>query len=102
MTDIDQFNTELAAALKGLKKDLGAVSIRQGYRGTGSKQHRRQVFIRFANQESIDLWLKEDRIELGGVIRTGWGQVGYNGRSVDLVYKDLVTALAGLAGRGQK
>jgi hypothetical protein len=64
-----EYNTALAKLLQRLRQDAGAETIRQNYRGTGSRAYRRQLYVRFTNGSMIDLWLEDDRIELGGVVR---------------------------------
>ena len=61
-------NEGLSKQLKKLKKDLGAKTIKQNYRGTGAKKHRRQFWIRFANHSVIDVFLNDNDIQLGGVV----------------------------------
>lgn len=95
--EINEYNTTLAKLLQGLKKDLGATTIRQGYKGTGSKSFKRQIFVRFANDKHIDLWLESNRVECGGVIRTRFGNVPHNNRTPTEVYKDIVEVLRPLA-----
>lgn len=63
-----QFNTILASLLKNLKKDLGALSVRQNYRGTGSCVAHRQLYVRLPGNVVTDIWLK-DFVGIGGVIR---------------------------------
>lgn len=92
--DADTFNTALAKRLKSLKKDLGASNVRQGYKGTGSKAHRRQMWIDLPNAERpIDLWLNGAHVELGGVCYTNYGKVVKGERSVDDVYAEIVEKL---------
>lgn len=66
--DPTSFNTVLAKELQKLKKDAGAESIAQNYRGTGSQVHRRQLWVRFKSGAVIDLWLEKDSIRFGGVV----------------------------------
>ncbi len=93
-TSFETFNASLAKKLKSLKKDLGATNIRQGYKGTGSKSHRRQIWVSFPNA-SIDIWLEEFTIKLGGVCGTGSGLVKcHDGRSTDAIYQEVLEKLA--------
>lgn len=62
-----------------IKKAYKGTTHRTGYVGTGSKAHRRQVFVRLPNGNAIDLWFEAGRVELGGVIRNP----GVCRRSVD-------------------
>lgn len=93
--ETNAFNTALAKKLQGLKKDLRATNVRQGYKGTGTRECRRQIFVSFSNDKSIDLWLELDNVGLGGVIRpfAGSACVPYEGRTVDEVYADVVERL---------
>lgn len=63
----DDYTRELAKLLQNLKKDLGATSVVQGYKGTGSKKHRRQIWIHLQNDHAYDLWLNATFIQIGGV-----------------------------------
>lgn len=94
MTDFNEFNSALAKRLQGLKKDLGAFKIRQGYKGTGARSHRRQIWVDLPNAErGIDLWLEEETIGLGGVCFTNYGKVRVGGRGVEEVYTEIVEKL---------
>lgn len=90
-----EFNTVLARLLQGLKRDLGALTVRQGYRGTGRSAHRRQIFVHFSNDRIIDLWLEADNVGMGGVIRPSSqaGQELHEGRQPEQVYAALVERL---------
>lgn len=90
------YNTELARSLLRLKRDLGVLQVRQGYRGTGSRAHRRQIWVALTPDRSIDLWLESDRVELGGVCMTRYGSIPHAGRPVAEVYQAIVEALAPL------
>lgn len=97
------FNTEMAKVLKRLKKDAGAKSIRQNYRGTGSQKHVRQLWCRFANGCVIDIWIQTSSIKLGGVVLSrppsveggGFpnGRIAYEGREPEAIYGDVLAAL---------
>lgn len=98
--DYNTFNTALAKRLQSLKKDLGALNVRQGYRGTGSKAHRRQIWVELPHAErGIDLWLDTGIIGLGGVCFTNYGKVlcgreaDGTERSIDEVYAEIVEKL---------
>jgi len=67
--DAIEFNTQLSKELKKLRKDAGAKSIKQNYRGTGKQKFRRQLWVRFKNGAVIDLWLNRDRLGLGGTVK---------------------------------
>lgn len=72
-----EFNSALAKKLKSLKKDIGVTNMRQNYKGTGGNAHRQQIYIRFENGNSIDIFLEDDHVLLGGVVRTNFGKVIY-------------------------
>jgi hypothetical protein len=55
--DYDAFNTSLQKLLSGLKRDAGAALVRQGYKGTGTKSARRQIFVRFKDENIMTIWL---------------------------------------------
>jgi hypothetical protein len=62
------YTTKLAKLLGRLKKDAGASTVSQNYKGTGSQKFRRQLWVRFTSGAVIDLWLERDRVKLGGVV----------------------------------
>lgn len=70
--DHKEHNDALAKLIqKNLKKDLPSVEmIRQGYKGTGSKAHRRQLVIR-STETVVDVWLDTGRVQIGGVYTHG-------------------------------
>lgn len=90
----EEFTGKLAGLLKRLKKDTGCVAVRQNYKGTGSKSHRRQLYLGFANGETGDVWLEADRIEFGGVILFSGIPRGtaieYGDKSPEQVYAEVV------------
>ena len=56
--DANEFNTILAKNLRGLKKHTCASSVRQGYKGTGSQKHKRQISVSWDQHDcSCDVWL---------------------------------------------
>jgi hypothetical protein len=67
-TDWNDYNTKLAKLMKKLKKDAGAATIRQNYKGTGSQKARRQLWIRFKSEAVIDVWLDMGYVTFGGVV----------------------------------
>ena len=91
------FNTELAKLMQKLKKDAGASSISQNYRGTGSQAHRRQLWVRFKSGAVIDLWLEESKVGLGGIVKNGVPgkpkglvkEVAYGNKTPEQVYKEV-------------
>lgn len=67
--DFNEFNTKLARLIgKGLKKDAGAATIRQNYKGTGRKKARRQLWVNFKSGATIDIWVDMGFVKLGGVV----------------------------------
>lgn len=62
------FNTALAKLLQKLKKDAGASTVSQNYRGTGRQAYRRQLWVHFKSGAVIDLWLEANGINFGGVV----------------------------------
>jgi len=66
---VAEFNGALAKELgKQLKRELGVEHVRLNYKGTGSRAYRRQLFVRTANGDGVDLWLEGDGVRIGGVI----------------------------------
>lgn len=63
------YNTTLAKLFQRLKKDAGATSIAQNYRGTGTQSYRRQLWVHFKSGAVIDLWLNAIDLGLGGVVK---------------------------------
>lgn len=61
------YNATLAKKLQSIKKDLGAKRVYRGYRGTGSKSHRYQIWVEMSNGRPVDLWLEADRVTIGGI-----------------------------------
>lgn len=68
--DPDAYNSKLAKLLNRLKKDVGAESVRQNYKGTGKQSHRRQLYVRlpFHERGGPDVWLDSGFVQVGGVI----------------------------------
>lgn len=99
----DAFNGKLARKFQGLKKALGATAVRQGYRGTGSKRHRRQIWVRMPGLPAgrTDLWLDEASCSLGGVsdLRRA-DAVEYGDLTVAEVYDAVVGALEAVTPQG--
>ena len=100
--EFGQYNTELAKQMSKLKKDTGASTIQQNYKGTGSQAFRRQLWVRWEKLGAvIDLWLENGFIRLGGVVTRGGNGtpnpkvIKYNGRPKEQVYADVVQALKG-------
>lgn len=99
--DANTFNTDLSKQLKILKKNAGASNIRQNYKGTGSRKYRRQLYVRFNSGAVIDLWLEDDHIGLGGVVKNRASDnaaelprsVAYNGRQPSEVAQEVAQLL---------
>lgn len=71
MTNLEHNDAVAKLIQKNLKRDLPSVVIvRQGYKGTGSKSYKRQIFLRTAADMCLDVWLDAGRVQLGGIHRT--------------------------------
>lgn len=66
-TELGVFNTTLSKLLMNLKKDVGATMIRQNYKGTGKRAHRRQMIVRMPGDSVIDVWLDNGFAQISGV-----------------------------------
>lgn len=93
--DFDAFNTALAKLIKSLKKDVGASHVRQGYKGTGAQKHRRQMFVRFADDSATDLWLDSGYLGTVGVVmgKVPRMRISYEGKTPEQVYQELLQVL---------
>lgn len=96
--DIDAFNTQLAKLFQRLKKDAGASSIKQNYKGTGSKKFRRQLWINFKSGAVIDIWLEDRLVNFGSVVKNGGGTlekktVMYQEKTPEQVYAEAMAVL---------
>lgn len=95
------YNTRLAKLLQKLKRDAGAETIAQNYRGTGKQAFRRQLYVRFKSGAVIDLWLENNHIGFGGVVRNSppgtvrplQRGVAYGALSPEEVYEQTAHAL---------
>ncbi len=93
------YTTALAKLLQRLKKDAGAKTIAQNYRGTGARAYRRQLWVHFTSGAVIDLWLEASGLKFGGVVKNGVGGaplpagVAYDGRSPAEVYAEAARLL---------
>lgn len=87
--DYNAFNTKLAKLAKGLKKDVGATKIRQNYKGTGKRKHRRQLYIDFPGGKSFDLWLDSGFVRFGGVMRTNIPDLDFQD-TPEATYREIV------------
>lgn len=108
LADVDypSFNASLLKILPKLKREAPVANMRQGYKGTGSKAGIFQVFVRFEGGASVDLWLKNDRVEIKSLYtETGetWPNrltatsVDYEGRSPEQVFAALAQILKAYA-----
>ena len=99
--DLVAYNTDLAKKIKGVKRDLGVKTIKQGYKGTGGQKHRRQVWLRWEDGSVVDVWLDDGFFRFGGIVSQVGGrevqvsprQIDYDGKPVDTIYREVVTAL---------
>jgi hypothetical protein len=66
------YNTQLAKLMAQLKRDknLGVTGVRQGYKGTGSQAHKRQIWVKVPSHErgGPDVWLEGGFVRVGGII----------------------------------
>ena len=99
--DLVAFNSELTKKLKGLKRDLGVKTISQGYKGTGGQKHRRQIWLRWDDGSVVDVWVDDGFFSFGGItsqiggrnVQVNPRQIDYDGKPVDAIYREVVTAL---------
>lgn len=83
------FNNQILKNLRRLKRDLEVQTLRQGYKGTGSQAYRTQVWMRFSNGKSIDLFLNKDNVRVGGVMNSGLSTVNYGDKTPEQVYEEI-------------
>lgn len=91
--DLDAFNTALAKLCAKLKKDLGAVAVRQNYKGTGKQKHRRQLYVSFKDIPGPDLWLDTGYAQIGGVVFMPFADrspISYEGKTPAEVYAEIL------------
>jgi len=97
--DIEAYNTQLAKLFQRLKKDVGATSIKQNYKGTGSKKFRRQLWINFKSGAVMDIWLDQRAVRFGGVVMTGGAEwikakgVSYENKTPEQIYAEAMPIL---------
>jgi len=98
-----EYNSKLAKLFSKLKKDTGAETIRQNYRGTGSQKYRRQMWVRWPNGGSMDIWLDDGEVMFGGIVSILPGgqrvdapkkRIPYEDHSPEETYKAVVANLA--------
>lgn len=98
-----EYNAKLARRMRRLKKEAGATTVRQEYRGTGSQAHRRQMWVRMPGlpRGFTDVWLDDAAASLGGVsdLRR-LPALSYGDRTVDEMYEVLREALLAAAAEG--
>ena len=93
MMEAVDFSKALAKRLQGLKKEIGATSVQGGYKGTGGKSHRRQIIVKLANGNWIDLWIT-GRLEIGGVYMGGRRAViSIEDQNLDRIFSEACTIL---------
>jgi len=100
--DWDEYNTKLMRLMKKLKKDAGATTIRQNYKGKGSQKARRQLWIRFKSGAVIDIWLDMGFVGLGGVVTNrppgsdvtlSTKRISYEKRTPEQTYAEVVKVI---------
>jgi hypothetical protein len=100
--DWNEYNTKLARLMMKLKKDAGAESIRQNYKGTGSQKARRQLWVRFKSGAVIDLWIDMGYVGLGGVVTNrppgsdvllSTKRISYENKTPEQTYAEVVKVL---------
>ena len=68
----EAYNAQLAKLMAQLKRDksTGVTGIRQGYKGTGGKAHKRQIWAKVPSHErgGPDIWLDSGFVKVGGII----------------------------------
>lgn len=70
MNRIEKHTADIAKLVRsGFKRELGALSVAQNYKGTGSQAGSRQLWCRFSNGAVIDIWIGYRKPRLGGVVR---------------------------------
>ena len=98
-TDPKAFNKALAQKLQALKKTRPsplASEVNQGYKGTGIKAHRRQIWIR-TPKGLFDLWLNSGFLEFGGVVnpRALQAKLTYGEKTPDQVFELIAAHIEG-------
>lgn len=92
--EMDTFNATLAKLLQRLKQKGIATKVRQSYRGTGSKKHRRQIWIDIPHHpHGPDLWLEDDRIKFGGIVSCSVPTILYGENTPEEVYQSVENSL---------
>lgn len=88
------YNAQLAKLMQQLKRDksLGVTGVRQGYKGTGSTAHKRQIWAKVPSHErgGPDIWLDSGFVKVGGIIdipKTIPSTMKYGDESPEAVYK---------------
>jgi hypothetical protein len=94
--DLVAFNAALAKMMSKLKKALGAQHVKAGYKGTGSKSYKRQIFMRLADDSAVDVWLDYGFAEIGGVMSlpgVDRSPIKYAGKTPADVYDEILKRL---------
>lgn len=94
--DVVAFNAALAKMMGKLKKALGAQHVNMGYKGTGSKSYKRQIFMRLADGTAVDVWLDYGFAQIGGVMALPGADkspIEYQGKTPSDVYDELLKRL---------
>lgn len=90
----EAFTADISKKLLGLRSKYGIASIRQNYKGTGSRKATRQLWIRLDNGEGVDVWLEPDFYQIGGVtINRIKGNFPYSGRTSIQIAEEIASTL---------
>lgn len=94
------YNAQIAKLMAQLKRDknLGVTGVRQGYKGTGSQAHKRQIWVKVPSHErgGPDVWLDSGFVKVGGIIdipKSIPSMKKYEGESPEAVYKWIADTL---------
>lgn len=92
---MEKFTGDIVAALQKHKKACGISNMRQNYKGTGSRSHRRQIWITFKSEtkRSIDIWLEDNQVSFFGVCRQGPERVNYEQKSAEQIALEVAQVL---------
>lgn len=91
---MEKFTGDIAAALQKHKKACGVSNMRQNYKGTGSRSHRRQIWITFKSEKrSVDIWLEDNQVSFAGVCRQGPERVLYEKKSAEQIALEVAQVL---------
>lgn len=90
---MEKFTGDIVAALQRHKKACGISNMRQNYKGTGSRSHRRQIYITFKSEKRVDIWFEDDRVSFSGVCRQGPEMVRYEQKSAEQIALEVAQVL---------